>query len=84
MLMRREQLDLAFPLGMAQGGERVKIIAIDGGKQLMRRLIPMGLVEGIEIEVLHWLKGCGVVIARGETRLALGAGMAHKIMVVPL
>lgn len=82
--MSREHLELAFPLGMAQGGERVKIIAVHGGKQLMRRLIPMGLVEGIEIEVLHWLKGCGVVIARGETRLALGSGMAHKIMVIPV
>jgi Fe2+ transport system protein FeoA len=25
-----------------------------------------------------------VVIARGEMRLALGAGMAHKIMVAPV
>jgi len=28
-------------------------------------------------------QGGGLVVMRGETRYALGGGMAHKIMVVP-
>jgi ferrous iron transport protein A len=34
--------------------------------------------------VVRQHQGGGVVVMRGETRFALGGGMAHKIMVAPV
>ena len=70
-----------FPLAMAQEGERVRVFLLRGGKGLEMRLTSLGLNVGSELTVAQRLGGKLVVI-RGETRLALGAGMAQKIMVV--
>jgi ferrous iron transport protein A len=68
-----------FPLAMAAEGERVK----RAGKGLEKRLIELGLNLEAEIEIVHRRSNGAVVVARDEMRLALGAGMAHKIMVAP-
>ncbi|MEE4638908.1 MAG: FeoA family protein [Wenzhouxiangella sp.] len=70
-----------FPLAMAREGMRVRIDHLRGGKGLEMRLTSLGLNVGSELAVsLH--QGGKLVVLRGETRLALGAGMAHKIMVI--
>ncbi len=71
----------AFPLAMAQEGERVRIHLLRGGKGLEMRLTSLGLNVGSEL-VVSQHQGGNMVVLRGETRLALGAGMAHKIMVI--
>lgn len=73
---------VAYPLAMANEGERVRVVALMGGMGLDRRMTEMGLNVGAEI-VVRQRQGGGVVVARGETRFALGGGMAHKIMVTP-
>ena len=73
----------ALPLSMANHGERVKVTALRGGSRLDRKVIEMGLNVGTEIEIRQREKGA-VIVARGETRYAIGAGMAHKIMVTPV
>ena len=70
-----------FPLAMAQEGERVRIQALRGGKGLEMRLTSLGLNVGSELLVSQ-RRGASLVVIRGETRLALGAGMAQKILVV--
>jgi ferrous iron transport protein A len=70
----------AFPLMMADVGARVRIVALMGGAG--RRMTEMGLNIGAEL-VMRQREGGGVVVMRGETRFALGGGMAHKIMVAP-
>ncbi|MFP4207301.1 MAG: ferrous iron transport protein A [Wenzhouxiangella sp.] len=71
----------AFPLTMAREGMRVRIHRLLGGKGLEMRLTSLGLNVGSELVVsLH--QGGKLVVLREETRLALGAGMAHKILVV--
>jgi len=70
-----------FPLPMAPEGARVRIHLLRGGKGLEMRLTSMGLNVGSELVVSHH-RGGRMVVLRGETRLALGAGMAHKIMVI--
>jgi ferrous iron transport protein A len=72
-----------FPLAMAAEGERVKICFLRAGKGLEKRLIELGLNLEAEIEIVHRRSNGAVVVARDEMRLALGAGMAHKIMVAP-
>ncbi len=62
-----------FPLILADEGVRVRIL----------RLTELGLNVGSEIQVMQ-RQGGGLLIARGETRIALGAGMASKILVTPL
>lgn len=70
-----------FPLTMAQAGERVRVFLLRGGKSLEMRLTSLGLNVGGEL-IVSQREGGNLVVRRGETRLALGAGMAHKIMVV--
>jgi ferrous iron transport protein A len=41
----------------------------------------MGLNVGAELKVCQ-REGSGIVVMRGETRFALGGGMAHRIMVI--
>jgi len=73
-----------FPLAMAAEGDKVRICFLRAGKGLEKRLIEMGLNLETELEVVQRHTNGAVVIARGEMRLALGAGMAHKIMVAPV
>ena len=59
-------------------GRRARVVAIDGGRELARRLLSLGLCVGTEIEVLHH-RGRAVVVGSQGNRLALGAGMADKV-----
>lgn len=70
----------AFPLSMADEGTRVRVVALRGGAGLDKRMTEMGLNVGSELTVRQ-RQGGGVVVSRGETRFALGGGMAHKVMV---
>ncbi|MCL6691031.1 ferrous iron transport protein A [Pseudomonas sp. R3.Fl] len=73
----------ALPLSMAGENVKVRIVALLGGPGLARRLTEMGLNVGSEITVRQ-SQGGGLVVSRGETRFALGAGVAHRIMVCPV
>ncbi|MBN2289523.1 MAG: ferrous iron transport protein A [Candidatus Glassbacteria bacterium] len=62
-------------------GKVVKMVSVEGGLNLRSRLAAMGLIPGVEIEVLRSSStGPFIVVVKG-TRLVLGRGMAHKIMV---
>ncbi|GEM_PF-522216 len=69
-----------FPLTMASDNEPVCIHSLHGGKSLVLRLTELGLNQGAEVRVVQ-RQGGSVVVARGDTRIALGAGMAAKILV---
>jgi len=69
-----------FPLAMAQEGERVRIAQLNGGHGTEIRLIDLGLNVGSELLISH-RQGSELVVIRGEARLALGASVAHKILV---
>lgn len=70
------------PLRLAElpVGAPAVIIEIRGGRQLTRRLLGLGLRLGSTLLVLHH-RGSGVVLAQGETRVALGGGVVDKIWV---
>ncbi len=73
----------ALPLALASEGERVRISLLHGGKGLKERLTSLGLNIGCELEVVQHL-GHNIVVRRGESRIALGGGMATKVLVIPL
>jgi len=71
-----------IPLAMAAEGSIVTVVELRGGIGLVRKATEMGLNIGAEINIRQRELG-GLVISRGETRYALGGGMALKIMVLP-
>lgn len=81
--MARDDPPKAFPLAMAQEGARVRIQALAAGRGLDRRLTELGLNVGAEVNVVQ-RQGGGLLLARGEGRIAIGGGMAAKILVVPI
>jgi ferrous iron transport protein A len=72
-----------FPLMMADEGASLRIVALNGGKGLTVRLTELGLNVGSEVRVVQ-RQGGGLLVARGESRIALGGGMAAKILVAPI
>lgn len=71
------------PLMMSKEGDRVRVVALTGGAGLDKRMTQMGLNVGAELTVVL-RQGGGLVVQRGESRFALGGGMAHKVMVAQL
>jgi ferrous iron transport protein A len=60
-------------------GKKVRLVEVAGGRQMARRLLSLGLSLGAEIEILHH-RGSGVVVARQGNRVALGKGIAEKVL----
>ena len=65
---------------MAAVGERVRLVKINAGEKLVCRLGSMGLTPGVEMRVLQDSGGPKTVCVR-DSRIALGKGVAHKILV---
>ena len=61
-------------------GQKVRLISIQGGRKLTRRLLALGITQGNEFEVLHRRNG-GVVVGKDGNRVALGAGVADKLKI---
>ncbi len=70
-----------MPLAMITSGKKVRIVSIIGGRGVRGHLANIGLDVGSEIEVLKAGAPGPFLIAIKETRLAIGHGVAHKIMV---
>lgn len=68
-------------LSEIEEGARVTVVAIQGGRGIRRRLTTMGLMPGAKITVmLNGGRGPFVVSVK-NSRMALGRGVADKIMV---
>jgi Fe2+ transport system protein FeoA len=75
--------DGILPLSMIAQGQRIRLVEITAGRRLRRRLTELGLTPGVEIEIVQD-QGGPLLLAVRDTRLALGRGMAHKIIVRPV
>jgi ferrous iron transport protein A len=62
-------------------GQRARLVRIEGGHQAVHRLSEMGLTPGVELEVLRRNGGGPLLLAVRDTRLALGRGMADRVLV---
>ena len=69
-----------LPLAMMAEGKEGKVVSINAGQGLKRRLVEMGFCEGSLVTVHRSERGALVVVVNG-TKYALGKGMATKIMV---
>ena len=70
-------------LNQLKAGEKAQVVALAGGRDFQNRLVGMGLNVGSPVELVRAPNGRGgpVLVASGGTRLAIGAGMASKIIV---
>ena len=62
-------------------GAEVILIDIEGGRGLRSKLYSMGLVPGVNLKILNGNGSGPVMIAVKDSRLAIGRGMAEKIIV---
>jgi len=69
-----------MPLTSINPGQEVTLVEIEGGRGLRSKLYSMGLIPGVKLSIVG-NRGGPIMIAVNDTRLALGFGMARKIMV---
>lgn len=71
-------------LEQAALGLPVRVSGIDGGHEVRSRLATMGLLPGVILSVLQrGPLGGPVLIEVDGTRIALGRGVARKVLVEP-
>lgn len=69
---------------MVSSGETVRIVSVEGGQGVRKRLADLGLNLGEVISVIQTNHHGPMILAVKESRLAIGRGVAHKIMVESL
>ena len=69
-------------LARMRAGQRGKIIRISGGHGIAGKLEALGIRQGQEIKKIsdQWMRG-PVLLQHGHSQLALGFGMASKVLV---
>jgi len=73
-----------MPLGLVPRGAQVRVVAFRNNRRgFEKRLEAMGIRIGSELEVLQH-EGGSTVVRVGETRVALGVAMMHRILVANL
>jgi len=70
-----------IPLAMGKPGERLEIKNMAGGRRAQGRLTSMGLRRGDVLEVISNNGQGRMIVGHGTTRMALGRGVAEKIVV---
>lgn len=70
-------------LTQMRAGERGRVIDIQGGWGLLRKTDALGIKRGMEIvKVSSQLMRGPIIIRVGNTQVAIGFGMARRILVV--
>lgn len=70
----------SYPLSRAVKGKAVRLVSIDAGKKLTHRLTELGLTPGVELLLVHD-SGGPLLLSVRDSRVAVGRGMANKLMV---
>lgn len=68
-------------LSEATAGSRLRFISVEGGQGAKQKLAEMGLVPGEGIRILNNSGFGSVSICVKGTKLALGHGLAKKVLV---
>ncbi|MCF7908057.1 MAG: ferrous iron transport protein A [Candidatus Omnitrophica bacterium] len=63
-------------------GQAAKVVSIDGGKNSQEKLKNLGLREGVIVKKIRGMFTHGPIIVKaGQTEIALGRGLAVKVIV---
>lgn len=71
----------AIPLSDADIGQEVVLSRVDGGRGLLHRLAEMGIRPGARFSVLSKGRPGPFIISMRHTRLVLGQGLVHRMIV---
>lgn len=77
--MQKQKLELSS----MKNGQRGRVAAVIGGRGIVARLEALGVRQGVDIIKKSSLMAGGppVIIAAGNTEIAIGYGMASRIIV---
>jgi len=67
---------------MIKAGQKVRLVRINAGQGLNNRLASMGLVPNVEITVINNAHPGPFVVSVKGSKIILGRGIAHKIIVI--
>ncbi len=70
-----------LPLAMVSEGEEVRLVALRGGRGMNRRLADLGLNIGMTLRVIRRIQNGPMILDVKDSRLAIGRGMAHHMLV---
>ena len=70
-----------LPLILAKAGKKMKIDSIEGGYQVQSRLADIGMLPGVEVQVLNGSRSGPLLVMVKGSRFALGRGLSSMIMV---
>ena len=73
-----------MPLMMLQPGRRARVVQIQGGRGLTQHLASMGILPGVVLSLIMGGPGGPVIVDLRGSRVIIGRGMAHRVMVEPL
>lgn len=71
----------SVPLGSVPSGGRAIVVRLEGGDRMSARLAGLGILPGARVEVLKDGRVGPLVVLVSGARLALGRGLANRIMV---
>lgn len=75
--------DAARPLSSLQPGDAGVVVGLIGGSGLGARLAGLGFAPGTELKVLQTRAHGPLIVRLRDTRVALGAGEASQVLVIP-
>ncbi|WP_287521138.1 FeoA family protein [Okeania sp. SIO2C2] len=77
----QQVVETNFPLTQAKRGDRLRIVTINAIDEMAHRLKKMGLVVGVELEVISSNASGSVIVAVGNHNIGLGINPASNIIV---
>ena len=76
-----KDFNFLIPLALLSVGEEGEIVEIRGGRGMVQRLSEMGFTNSTRVKVLSSSSPGPVLVGVRDARIALGRGIAMKIMV---
>ncbi len=73
-----------MPLSMAEEGKKLKVVNIFGGQNLKQRLYALGIYPDVIVKVVTNGFNGPLIISVNNTKIAIGKGMANKVIVEPI
>ena len=70
------------PLSLMHKSQKLTIVEIHGGHGFVYRMKEMGFIPGVKIELLSSGHPGPVIVKIKGSKIAIGHGVAHKIMVI--
>lgn len=69
-----------IPLSSLSDGERAQITTIRGGRSVNLRMNELGFITGAKLKVIRNIGGGPIMVELKAGKIALGRGIARKIM----